>query len=192
MTWDYRGLYRSGKPANPGTLGPASQALDLEAILDALGWQRVILVGWSMGVQVNFEAWRRFPERIAAIGVINGVGGRPFDTALGSRLPAYDSSACQADARQARLVGKLTGGGHRVGWPGAMLQRLGFVGATIDLALFADFARTYSYAGLRSLRRDPGGARDSTTPATSADRRRADAHHHRRSRHADAVDDGAG
>ena len=39
--------------------GPPSQARDLEALLDELGWKRVILVGWSMGVQVNFEAWRR-------------------------------------------------------------------------------------------------------------------------------------
>jgi pimeloyl-ACP methyl ester carboxylesterase len=145
VTWDYRGLYRSGPPATPATLSPPSQARDLEAILDELGWQRVLLVGWSMGVQVNFEAWRRFPSRIAAIGVINGVAGRPFDTALGSRfLKHVIPVVLKQMRRRARIIGRLTG--VATGWKGLlpMMQRLGFVGATIDLALFADFARTFS------------------------------------------------
>jgi pimeloyl-ACP methyl ester carboxylesterase len=145
VTWDYRGLYRSGRPQLAHTLGPPSQARDLEAILDALGWKRVLLVGWSMGVQVNFEAWRRFAARVAAIAVINGVGGRPFDTALGSRfLKHVIPLVLRQMRRQARIVGRITG--VATGWPGLlpMMQRLGFVGATIDLALFADFARTFS------------------------------------------------
>jgi len=144
-TWDYRGLYRSGPPATPGTLGPASQARDLEAILDELGWRRVLLVGWSMGVQVNFEAWRRFPSRIAAVGVINGVAGRPFDTALGSRfLKHIIPLVLRQMRRRARLVGRLTG--VATAWAGlpAMMRRLGFVGATVDLALLAEFASTFS------------------------------------------------
>jgi pimeloyl-ACP methyl ester carboxylesterase len=145
VTWDYRGLYRSGMPATPATLGPPSQARDLEAILDELGWRRVLLVGWSMGVQVNFEAWRRFSSRIAGIAVINGVAGRPFDTALGSRfLKHVIPIVLRQMRRRARIVGRLTG--VATGWRGLlpMMQRLGFVGATIDLALFADFARTFS------------------------------------------------
>lgn len=144
-TWDYRGLYRSGMPATPATLGPASQARDMEAILDELGWKQVLLVGWSMGVQVNFEAWRRFASRIAGIGVINGVAGRPFDTALGSRFVKHIIPiVLKQMRRRARIIGKLTG--VATGWSGLlpMMQRLGFVGATIDLALFADFARTFS------------------------------------------------
>ena len=145
VTWDYRGLYRSGRPATPGTLGPPSQARDLEAILDELGFSEVMLVGWSMGVQVNFEAWRRFSSRIAALAIINGVGGRPFDTALGSRfLKHVIPTLLKQMRRRASIIGRLTG--VATGWRGLlpMMQRLGFVGATIDLALFADFARTFS------------------------------------------------
>lgn len=144
-TWDYRGLYRSGPPRTPGTLGPPAQARDLEALLDELGWKRVILVGWSMGVQVNFEAWRRFPERIAAIGAINGVAGRPFDTALGSRLVRHViPTMVRQMRRRARWVSKLTS--LVTAWSGLLpaMQRLRLVGATIDLALFAEFARTFS------------------------------------------------
>jgi pimeloyl-ACP methyl ester carboxylesterase len=145
MTWDYRGLYRSGRPGMSHTLGPPSQARDMEVILDELGWKRVLLIGWSMGVQVNFEAWRRFPSRIAALAVINGVGGRPFDTALGSRfLKHVIPLVLRQMRRRARIIGRLTG--VATGWRGLlpMMQRLGFVGATIDLALFAEFARTFS------------------------------------------------
>jgi pimeloyl-ACP methyl ester carboxylesterase len=145
VTWDYRGLYRSGRPALPHTLGPASQARDLEAILDELGWRKVLLVGWSMGVQVNFEAWRRFPSRIAALAVINGVAGRPFDTALGSRfLKHVIPPLLRQMRRRARIVRRLTG--VATAWSGLLptMQRIGFVGATIDFALFAEFARTFS------------------------------------------------
>jgi pimeloyl-ACP methyl ester carboxylesterase len=145
MTWDYRGLYRSAAPRTPGTLGPAMQARDLEAILDAEGWQRILLVGWSMGVQVNFEAWRRFPARIAGLGVINGVAGRPFHTALGSRLVRHViPTVVRQMRRRASLVQRLAG--VATGWNGLLpvMKRMGMVGATIDLALFAEFARTFA------------------------------------------------
>ncbi len=145
MTWDYRGLYRSGKPQTKGSLGPPFQSLDLKAILDELGWKRVILVGWSMGVQVNFEAWRRFPERIAGLGIINGVKGRPFDTALGSRFVRHVIPAMLTQMRRhAPLVGKLSS--VATAWAGLLpaMKRLGFVGATLDLELFSEFAKTFA------------------------------------------------
>jgi pimeloyl-ACP methyl ester carboxylesterase len=145
LTWDYRGLYRSGPPRTPHTLGPAAQSRDLLALIDELGWKRVILVGWSMGVQVNFEGWRRFGERVAAIGAINGVAGRPFDTALGSRLVSrVIPTLLRQMRRRARWVGRLAT--VATSWSGLLpaMQRMGMVGATIDLALFAEFARTFS------------------------------------------------
>jgi pimeloyl-ACP methyl ester carboxylesterase len=144
-TWDYRGLYRSGPPQTRGSLGPPFQALDLQAILDALGWRRAILIGWSMGVQVNFEAWRRFPERIAALGIINGVKGRPFDTALGSRLLRHVIPAIISQMRRhAQLVGRLSS--SATSWQGLLpiMIKLGLIGTTIDLELFAEFAKTFA------------------------------------------------
>ena len=145
VTWDYRGLYRSEPPRTPGTLGPAFQALDLKALLDHLGWNKVLLVGWSMGVQVNFEAWRRFPERVAGICVINGVAGSPFHTALGTRLSRYViPSVVKQMRRWSRVVGKVSS--LATSWSGLLpiMVRLGFVGATIDMQMFAEFARTFA------------------------------------------------
>jgi pimeloyl-ACP methyl ester carboxylesterase len=146
-TWDYRGLYRSERPRTPGSssLAPQFQALDARALLDHLGWKRAVLVGWSMGVQVNFEAWRLFPDRIAAIGVINGVAGKPFETALGSRVIRHIVPlAIKQMRKRARIVGKLSS--VATGWAGLLplMQKLGFVGATLDMTLFAEFARTFA------------------------------------------------
>lgn len=145
VTWDYRGLYRSAPPRTPHTLGPASQVLDLRALLELLGIRRAIFVGWSMGVQVNFEAWRRFPEKVAALGVVNGVAGRPFHTALGSRLARHVIPLALKQMRKnATLVGQATA--LATGWSGLLplMKRFGMVGTTIDLELFGEFARTFA------------------------------------------------
>jgi pimeloyl-ACP methyl ester carboxylesterase len=144
-TWDYRGLYRSEAPRTPGSLSPQFQALDLQSLLDHLGWPRAVVVGWSMGVQVNFEAWRRMPTRVAGIGVVNGVAGRPFDTALGSRLAKYViPAAVKRMRRHATVVGRVSS--LATSWKGLLplMVKLGFVGATVDMTMFAEFARTFA------------------------------------------------
>lgn len=82
FTWDYRGLYRSARPSDPSTLRVETQCEDMVRLFDHLAVDRAVLLGWSMGVQVNFEFFDRFPERVAGIVAINGTSGRPFDTAF--------------------------------------------------------------------------------------------------------------
>jgi pimeloyl-ACP methyl ester carboxylesterase len=145
VTWDYRGLYRSGPPRTLHTLSPAAQARDLGAVVDALGWRRFVVIGWSMGVQVALEAWRRMSERIAGLGFINGVPGRPFDTALGSRAMRWIVPALLVQLRrQASLVARASSLATR--WRGLLptLIKLGLVGQSIDVELFAEFARAYA------------------------------------------------
>ena len=82
VCWDYRGLYASGPPADPRANTVAHQVADLVAILDHERVDRAVHVGWSMGVQVNFEYLRRHAARVAGLMVINGTAGRPFRTVL--------------------------------------------------------------------------------------------------------------
>src|SRR4051794_7890853 len=63
LSWDYRGLYRSGPPAHFQGYSIPSQASDLWEILDAEGIDRAVLIGWSMGVQVSLEAYRQAQDR---------------------------------------------------------------------------------------------------------------------------------
>ncbi len=84
VTWDYRGLYRSSRPAHASAEAYTipRHCEDLDAVLAAERVERAVFVGWSMGVQVLLEAYRRRPERFAGLILINGTYGRPFETAF--------------------------------------------------------------------------------------------------------------
>src|SRR5690606_16526709 len=76
----------SGAPLDPRANTVAHQVEDLMDILAHEGVEEVAIVGWSMGVQVAFEAIRHHPSRIAGMLAINGTYGRTFRTVMGSRL----------------------------------------------------------------------------------------------------------
>jgi pimeloyl-ACP methyl ester carboxylesterase len=141
VCWDYRGLYRSAAPHDRGTLSVPHQCRDLERILEHEGIDRAVFVGWSMGVQVNFEFFREHADMIDGIVAINGTGGRPFDTVLSSRFVKYVIPVMlRAIKAQAQLVGRTTRA--VVAWDGlvATAQRFGMVSRTLDVDAFRDVA----------------------------------------------------
>jgi len=83
VTWDFKGHGASDPARTPGGVTIPALADDLRRILDDLGIDRAILVGFSMGSQVILEAYRRYPERIRALIPVLGPYERLFDTALG-------------------------------------------------------------------------------------------------------------
>ena len=89
LSWDYRGLYSSGVPNDPHALSVTDQSRDLFEVMKRENIDQAILVGWSMGVQVNFEFYRLYPEKVSAIIIINGTYGRPFDTAFSKGFMKY-------------------------------------------------------------------------------------------------------
>jgi len=86
VSWDYRGLYKSRLPQESGRLDVADHARDADALLRHLEVDQAVVLGWSMGAQVNFELYRLRPELFRALVVINGTYARPFDNALDSRF----------------------------------------------------------------------------------------------------------
>lgn len=141
ICWDYRGLYASARPRELGTLTVPHQCRDLERILAHEGIERAVFVGWSMGVQVNFEFLRDHAGMVDGIIAINGTGGRPFDTVLSSRFVKYVIPVMlRAIKAQAQLVGRTTRA--VVAWDGlvATAQRFGMVSRTLDVEAFRDVA----------------------------------------------------
>ncbi len=147
LCWDYRGLYSSAQPADPRANTVVHQVDDLLEILDAEGVDRAVNVGWSMGVQVNFELARRAPGRLAGLMAINGPYGRPFRTVMSSRfvhqvIPVLLRLVkAQADVvgRAARVV---AGSDALI----AAMKRFGMVSDTLDMDAFRDVA-----AGFRTI-----------------------------------------
>ncbi|MCE9573757.1 MAG: alpha/beta hydrolase [Deltaproteobacteria bacterium] len=141
VCWDYRGLYTSSPSADPAANTMDHHIDDLEDILAALGIDRAVHVGWSMGVQVNFEWARRHPDRLAGLMAINGTYGRPFRTVLSSQFVARAiPTLLRLIKAQAGLVGRATkvvaGSDALIG----AMKRFGMVSATIDVDAFREVA----------------------------------------------------
>lgn len=153
LCWDYRGLFRSGRPADLRTLAIPHHCRDLERLLAHEGIERAVFIGWSMGVQVNFEMWRSHRARIAGLMAINGTYGTPFRTALASRFTRYVIPTALATMKaQSRLIGAITR--RATSWEGLLplLRATGMISKGVDVdvirAVMADFAgldfETYS------------------------------------------------
>ena len=89
VTWDYRGHGASDPASDPSRFDMDSTVDDLVRVLEAAAQDRpgekVTLVGYSLGVQVVLEAWRRIPERIRGLVCVLGTSGKPFDSFYGRK-----------------------------------------------------------------------------------------------------------
>ncbi|MCB9557650.1 MAG: alpha/beta hydrolase [Deltaproteobacteria bacterium] len=163
ISWDYRGLFRSETPRDSSTYSLTWQARDLERILEAEGVTRALFCGWSMGVQVNFEYYRRRPEQFAGLVVLNGTAGAPFATAFGLPLMSVvvrllvDSLRMLSPALTPLI-------GYVARWPGlcAVLKRLGAAAPSLDEQVFADIAEQFATIDIDAYLRTFGelGAHD--------------------------------
>ncbi len=82
--WHYRGHGRSGAPRDRSRIAIPDLADDLVAVLDAVGVERAVHIGHSMGTQVCLETWRRHAPRTAALVLVSGSYGRVTRTFHGS------------------------------------------------------------------------------------------------------------
>jgi 3-oxoadipate enol-lactonase len=141
LCWDYRGLYSSAVPSDPRANTLVHHVGDLISILEAERVERVVLVGWSMGVQLAFEAIRMHRERIRGLLAINGTYGHAFRTVMGSRLIGQTIPMLLRLVRaQATLVGRAT---KRLAGSDALIsamKRVGLVSDTIDIEIFRQVA----------------------------------------------------
>jgi pimeloyl-ACP methyl ester carboxylesterase len=77
---------------------------DVVGILDALGWEQAILLGHSMGAAVATLTASAFPERVAALWLIEGFGPWPGDaTPIPDRLRMATERAQRQPTRRKRV-----------------------------------------------------------------------------------------
>ncbi len=151
LSWDYRGLYRSGRPAVPDALRVEDHARDGLAVLDAAGAPKAILAGWSMGVQVALEIFRAAPERVASLVLMNGVAGEPWNTVMNFQMmrrvlpPALRmlGSASWLTEGVTRRVAVMP---ELVQWA----KRLGLASNTLDEDIASQLARSFADLDMRT------------------------------------------
>lgn len=89
LNWDYKGHGLSNQPNDWRTVTIEHFADDAVRILDHLRIEQAVLMGHSMGVQVIFELYHRYPDRVLALIPVCGSFGRPFDTFLHTSFMRY-------------------------------------------------------------------------------------------------------
>ena len=94
LTWDYRGHGQSGRDLNPHTADMSIErhAKDMQFVLDAAfpeSKEPIILMGHSMGCQVNLEAYRILRARVQAIFHLLGTAGNALSTFGGFEYSPY-------------------------------------------------------------------------------------------------------
>ncbi|MCA9516272.1 MAG: alpha/beta hydrolase [Myxococcales bacterium] len=148
-TWDYRGLYESALP--PAQRAPGAVKLDIPrhakdaiAVLDALGIDRAVFLGWSMGVQLDFELFRRIPDRMLGLVQIAGSFGRSLSTTLfgkpGEKLIMPAMGVFKEVVRRAGgILDRAVDSGVLIG----AAKRLGVVAPSIDAALTGEIVKSY-------------------------------------------------
>ena len=86
ITWDLKGHGRSARAHELEAVSIEECADDLQRVMDAAGVETATMLGFSLGCQIIFEAWRQMPDRIDAIIPILGTYGRPFDNLIHPRV----------------------------------------------------------------------------------------------------------
>jgi len=84
LAYDQRGHGRTLKRPATG-YAPEDYAQDLKEILNGLGWQKITLVGHSMGGRASYSFAAHNPERVTRL-VIEDIGPKSYDTGTGVTL----------------------------------------------------------------------------------------------------------
>lgn len=148
VLWDYRGLYASTPAADGVSYAMADHADDLNGLIEHLQLDQPVLVGWSMGVQVNFELLRRRPEVARGLVALHGAYRHPLDTAFNSKLPKGVPPIAFGGMRRywrrfAPLI-KRAGSSRRLALRFMRgCQRIGLVSSCCDEEMFYEMARDW-------------------------------------------------
>lgn len=154
VTWDYRGLYASRfDPDTRARFKSGRVALDIQAhaddamlVLDAMKIDEAVFIGWSMGVQLNFELWRAAAPRMAGLVQICGAPGRAltstvFGTVGRSVIPPAMELFRQAADRYAPWLSRVASSPAALG----LAKKAGLVAPSLDDALAAQIVRDYMH-----------------------------------------------
>jgi pimeloyl-ACP methyl ester carboxylesterase len=88
LSWNHRGVGGSQRPADEGRVGIDAFVEDALAVMDDAGLERVVVAGWSIGVNTAFELAKERPDRVSGLFAVAGVPGATFASMLGPlRVP---------------------------------------------------------------------------------------------------------
>ncbi len=88
LLWDYRGQFGSSAPDDDLPITVEDHSRDLDALMTTESIKHGVLVGWSVGVQVALEHYRRRRRAVDGLVLINGASERVLHSPMGKGLGA--------------------------------------------------------------------------------------------------------
>ncbi|MDQ3914127.1 MAG: alpha/beta hydrolase [Actinomycetota bacterium] len=151
VTWDHRGLFDSKPPASDRR-DAAAHAEDALAAADHAGLKRFALVSWSSGGPVALQVANRYPDRVAALVLVNAGFGHPAARLLRhlELVSALPMLAGVAKHFSSRLQGPFRSFVSRPTIAGIVRQS-GLVGPTADIPAVVDLLQGMASCDLRNL-----------------------------------------
>lgn len=146
ISWDYRGIYTSGRPLNGyDGLSVEHNARDgIFLLKNVLGIDRAFALGWSKGVQILVETLRHEPELFEGLILHNGVAGKPYETLAGThRLKEVTPVFLKRMQRFDGLVTRTVRWAVELPYLIAALSRVGLVHHDLDREVFRDMAGNF-------------------------------------------------
>ncbi|HXV00059.1 MAG TPA: alpha/beta fold hydrolase [Caulobacteraceae bacterium] len=105
ITWDMRGHGRSDYPADPAAYSEAATVADMAALLDAVGVERAIVGGLSLGGYMSLAFHLAHPNRVRALLIIDtGPGYRNDEARAGWNANAIRTAERYETEGLARLA----------------------------------------------------------------------------------------
>lgn len=86
-SFNHRGALGSDLPKNPDAIRIDDYVNDTIALMDHAGISEAIFVAWSYGVNVTVEVARRYPDRVAGMVLVAGVGGGTLEAGFAPLVP---------------------------------------------------------------------------------------------------------
>jgi pimeloyl-ACP methyl ester carboxylesterase len=150
ISYDYRGMYLSPTPSS-GDFSMEAHIRDAVAVMEHFDVTGMVLMGWSMGVQVVLELAERVPERIRALVLANGAFGKPLDRAM-PRLKPLAMLTMGLLARCADFIRPAATPVLATPAPLKLAKTLGIVSKQLDEQVFLDLARDYANLDFKAYR----------------------------------------
>jgi pimeloyl-ACP methyl ester carboxylesterase len=109
VSWNHRGVGGSQRPEDESRVGVEAFVEDAVAVLDDAGVAACPVVGWSIGVNTQFELATSAPQRVTGLFSVAGVPGGTFASMLAPlKVPRFARKALTVNlARGLRSVGKV-------------------------------------------------------------------------------------
>ncbi len=145
-TWFHRGIAPSQTPQ--GGIDMSDHVADALAVVDDAGWDRYLVVGWSLGVNIALEL-AAADKRVAGVLALAGVPGGTYDAML--PLPSVPRGVATALVSFSTAVlqssgARLTGLVNRIGQLPAtadLLKSTGAIGASADITHVRELVRDF-------------------------------------------------